>query len=156
MLKTETPRSVDISGECCALLECLMLAQAQEMFFELLCVKKAESTAIKWATLASAAWSVSELYAAAAEAYMKPQLVKHITREWGECNKVKALMYQAEAHFMQVRQLISHTTQVCVISYDRCIMCHWVVETSGLRMLPGSIATALVCAPQMVSSSNCL
>lgn len=111
VLKTETPRSVDVTGECCALLECLMLAQAQEMFYELLCAKKGESSAIKWATLASAAWSVSELYSAAAEAYMKPQLVKHIQREWGECNKVKALMYQAEAHFMQARL---HCVLVCI------------------------------------------
>jgi hypothetical protein len=54
VLKTDTPRSIDLSGDCCALLETLMLAQAQEMFFELLSAKKAESSAIKWATLAQA------------------------------------------------------------------------------------------------------
>jgi programmed cell death 6-interacting protein len=103
VLKTETPRSVDVSGECTALLEHLMLAQAQEMFFELLCVKKAESSAIKWGTLAQAAMSAAEQYTATADAYMKPVLVKHIQREWGESNKVKAIMYEAEAHFLQAR-----------------------------------------------------
>jgi hypothetical protein len=106
VLKTETPRSVDISGECCAALENVMLAQAQEMFYEMLCAKKSadgETSAIKSATLAQVAWSVSEMYTAAADAYMKPVLVKHIQREWGESSKVKALMYQVEAHYVQVR-----------------------------------------------------
>lgn len=105
MLKTETPRSVDISGECCAVLENVMLAQAQEMFYEILCAKKSadgETSAIKDATLAQVSWSVSEMYTAAADAYMKPVLVKHIQREWGESSKVKALMYQVEAHYVQV------------------------------------------------------
>lgn len=106
MLKTDTPRSTDISGECCAMLEELMLAQAQEMFYEMLSAKKAADgagSAIKLATLAAVAWSVSELYEAAHEAYLKPQLVRHVQREWGESSKTKALLYKAEAHYMQAR-----------------------------------------------------
>ena len=103
VLKTDTPRSVDISGECCTLLECVMLAQAQEMCFELLAAKKATSSAIKWATLAQVAACAAELYTSAAEAYLKAALVRHVQREWGESNKAKALMYRAESHLLQVR-----------------------------------------------------
>lgn len=39
-IKTEQPRPVDISGECCAMLERLMLAQAQEVFYEISSLKK--------------------------------------------------------------------------------------------------------------------
>ena len=112
VLKTDSPRSTDISGECCAMLEELMLAQAQEMFYEMLSAKRAADgagSAIKRATLAAAAWSVSELYEAAHEAYLKPQLVRHVQREWGESSKTKALLYKAQAHFMQARPPPLHT-----------------------------------------------
>lgn len=106
--KTEAPRPVDISGECCAMIEAVMLAQAQEMFYEMLCAKKladGAKSAISNATLAAVAWSVSELYNLATEAYLKPQLVKHMQREWGESSRVKAVAYEAEAHFRQAAHL---------------------------------------------------
>jgi hypothetical protein len=61
-----------------------------------------QALTIHWRFVLQAAQSVSELYSAAAEAYAKPALVKHLQREWAEANRVKALMYAAEAHFLQV------------------------------------------------------
>jgi hypothetical protein len=106
--KTETPRPIDITGESCAMIEAVMLAQAQEMFYEMLCAKKladGAKSAISHATLAAIAYSTSELYQAAFEAYLKPQLVKHIQRDWGESSRVKAVAYEAEAHFRQAAHL---------------------------------------------------
>jgi BRO1-like domain len=105
-LKTDSPRSVDISGECCTMLESLMLAQAQEMFYELMHAKRtANPKAFTYGLLAQVAASTAGLYNEVAEKYAKPQLVKHFDKEWAESSRVKNILYTAEAHYMQALQL---------------------------------------------------
>ena len=73
-----------------------------------------EASVIKCSTLAAVAWSVHELYNEAAAAFATPTLAKHIQREWGECSRVKAIMYQAEAHYMQVRLCCFHPLTLAI------------------------------------------
>lgn len=103
-MKTEAPRPVDISGECCSMLEQLMLAQAQEVFYEAMHRKAAApGSKLSAGTLAAVAMGVSNMYSEVSALYHKPQLVKHFNREWGETSRVKALLYWAEAHHLAAK-----------------------------------------------------
>lgn len=83
-----------------------MLAQAQEMFYELMHAKRSTNpNAFSYGTLASVASSTAGLYTEVAEKYAKPQLVPHFDKEWAESSRVKSILYTAEAHYMQALQL---------------------------------------------------
>lgn len=88
------------------MLESLMLAQAQEMFYELMHSKRAANPkALSYGVLAQVASSTAGLYTEVAEKYAKPQLVPHFDKEWAESSRVKSILYTAEAHYMQALQL---------------------------------------------------
>lgn len=88
------------------MLESLMLAQAQEMFYELMHSKRSTNpNALSHGILAQVASSTAGLYTEVAEKYAKPQLVPHFDKEWAESSRVKSILYTAEAHYMQALQL---------------------------------------------------
>jgi hypothetical protein len=89
------------------MLESLMLAQAQEMFYELMHAKRAANPngPLSYGLLAQVATSTAGLYTEVAEKYAKPQLVPHFDKEWAESSRVKSILYSAEAHYMQALQL---------------------------------------------------
>ena len=74
------------------MLEKLMLAQAQEVFYEMVCAKKQSAS-----MAAIIAKQVAVLYNEAAGLYQKPQLMEHFEKSWLYNSRAKAIMYDSEA-----------------------------------------------------------
>jgi hypothetical protein len=88
------------------MLESLMLAQAQEMFYELMHAKRRASPAsFGYNTLAQVAQSAALLYGEVTEKYSTPALVKHFDKEWAESSRAKSVLYKAEADYNQALHL---------------------------------------------------
>lgn len=83
-----------------------MLAQAQEMSYELMHAKRTNNLqAFTLALLAQVASSCADMYGDVARLYEAPTLTNHFDKEWAVTGKVKHFMYQAEADYLQAMHL---------------------------------------------------
>lgn len=83
-----------------------MLAQAQEMSYELMHAKRASNPQVfTQALLAQVASSCADLYADVAKKYEAPSLTNHFDKEWAVTGRVKHFMYQAEADYLHAMHL---------------------------------------------------
>jgi len=90
----------DLSPECCALLERLMLSQAQECFFE-----KASRDGKSPAVCAKLAMQVAAFCEEAAAAITHPSLKDHFDRAWAAHVSSKAACFKAHALLRVAQQL---------------------------------------------------
>lgn len=88
------------------MLQALMLAQAQEMSYELMHSKKANNPQVfTCGLLAQVASSCADLYGDVATKYEAPSLQNHFDKEWAVTSRVKNLMYRAEADYLHAMHL---------------------------------------------------
>eukprot|EP00208_Stichococcus_sp_RCC1054_P002835 CAMPEP_0206140322 /NCGR_PEP_ID=MMETSP1473-20131121/9097_1 /ASSEMBLY_ACC=CAM_ASM_001109 /TAXON_ID=1461547 /ORGANISM="Stichococcus sp, Strain RCC1054" /LENGTH=740 /DNA_ID=CAMNT_0053534441 /DNA_START=308 /DNA_END=2527 /DNA_ORIENTATION=- len=91
-LKMDTPRPHDVGPEAAAMLERLMLAQAQECVFE-----KAVNDQKSPAILARIAKQTAALYVDVLAALGQPPLLAHLDKSWTAHTTAKSGMYEAQA-----------------------------------------------------------
>lgn len=91
-MKLESPRPVDLTAECCTLLEALFLGQAQECVYE-----HSVATSRSPAVLARLAAAAGSYYKKCAETLSVQPLMVHFDRAWSSHCNVKSLLCQVEA-----------------------------------------------------------
>eukprot|EP00245_Coleochaete_scutata_P013859 TRINITY_DN574_c0_g2_i2.p1 TRINITY_DN574_c0_g2~~TRINITY_DN574_c0_g2_i2.p1 ORF type:complete len:730 (-),score=195.09 TRINITY_DN574_c0_g2_i2:235-2424(-) len=93
-MKAVDSGSIDLSSECAAMLERLMLAQAQECFFE-----KVLGDGKSPGLCSKVAKQVGLFYEEAYAALVLPPLNQHFDKTWVSHIQLKAAQYQAEAYY---------------------------------------------------------
>jgi len=101
-LKVDTPRPIDLSPECAAMLEKLMLAQAQECVLE-----KAVAGSKQPATLARLAKQVAVFYDETSRLLSSKPLSEHFDRSWQAHGAAKSLLFHLEADLQNAAHLRS-------------------------------------------------
>eukprot|EP01026_Neomeris_dumetosa_P035457 TRINITY_DN2841_c0_g1_i3.p1 TRINITY_DN2841_c0_g1~~TRINITY_DN2841_c0_g1_i3.p1 ORF type:complete len:745 (-),score=104.28 TRINITY_DN2841_c0_g1_i3:547-2781(-) len=91
-LKLEKAGTQDLSSECCEFLSHLMLAQAQECFYE-----KAHLDGKSASVMAMIAKQASILYQEVKQLYNEPLLYGYFDKVWGIDISVKSVMWEAES-----------------------------------------------------------
>lgn len=99
-LKVDTPRPVDVTSECAAMLERLMLAQAQECFYE-----KARKDNKSPGIIARLAQQVSAYYGDVYRKLQQAPLNQHFDRAWVAHVGCKSSMYAVEALIRSAEQV---------------------------------------------------
>ncbi|KAL4532578.1 hypothetical protein Ndes2437B_g02974 [Nannochloris sp. 'desiccata'] len=101
-LKVDVPRPIDLSPECAAMLEKLMLAQAQECVLE-----KAITGNKQPATLARLAKQVAVFYDETSRLLSSKPLSDHFDRSWQAHGAAKSLLFHLEADLQNAAHLRS-------------------------------------------------
>lgn len=99
-LKVDVPRPIDLTPECAAMLERLMLAQAQECVLE-----KAIAGGKQPATLARLAKQVALFYDDTSRLLSSKPLSDHFDRSWQAHAAVKSLLFHLEADLQNAAHL---------------------------------------------------
>ena len=99
-LKVDAPRPIDLSPECAAMLERLMLAQAQECVLE-----KGIAGGKQPATLARLAKQVALFYDDTSRLLSSKPLSDHFDRSWQAHAAVKSLLFHLEADLQNAAHL---------------------------------------------------
>ncbi|GLI70883.1 hypothetical protein VaNZ11_015904 [Volvox africanus] len=97
--KTDQPRPVDIGPECAALLEKLMLTQAQECVYHKAVVDKKIPN-----VLARLAKQTGTMYTEVERLFGNPALVNYFDKSWLQHVQLKASIYQVEELIQSSRQ----------------------------------------------------
>eukprot|EP01025_Chloroclados_australasicus_P000471 TRINITY_DN10245_c0_g5_i1.p1 TRINITY_DN10245_c0_g5~~TRINITY_DN10245_c0_g5_i1.p1 ORF type:complete len:838 (-),score=138.09 TRINITY_DN10245_c0_g5_i1:616-3129(-) len=105
-LKVDKGATLDIGSECCSMLERLLLAQAQECFYEKAFMDKKSPS-----VLSMIAKQVTVLYNEVKKLFNQPILQGYFEKTWGAHAAVKAMVWEAES-YRQSSQTFDDTTGI--------------------------------------------